>query len=77
MANKVFAVFLVCIVVAATVVRETEAELKLDYLYKGCYDECQKDCQSAGSGYSSCEMKCDEDCSDEESKEKLNIRVKG
>ncbi|OMP01440.1 Pollen allergen ole e 6 [Corchorus olitorius] len=74
MANKFVAVFLVCIVVAATMcVEEVGAHESKDHFSK-CFKECDKECHENGHGNTFCEMKCDEDCGAKEAEAKLNIK---
>ncbi|KAL6338298.1 hypothetical protein AAG906_018573 [Vitis piasezkii] len=59
MANKLVSVFLMCIVVMATLhIRQAVA----DDGYKTCYEPCDEECKSEGNGDTFCEMKCDTDC---------------
>ncbi|WRX09767.1 Pollen allergen ole e 6 - like 1 [Theobroma cacao] len=73
MANKFVAVFLVCIVVAATMcLREVEAD---EDRFSSCFRNCQRDCRNDGHGNTFCEMKCDADCGAKEVAAKLNINI--
>ncbi|KAI5597121.1 hypothetical protein POPTR_002G050150v4 [Populus trichocarpa] len=60
MANKLVAVFLMCIVAAAAMHLTTAN--KVDDHYAACFNDCEDKCKSEGNGYSFCEMKCDADC---------------
>lgn len=60
--NKVVAVFVMCIVVVASMhVREANADA-FSTKYKECFNNCEKECKNEGQGYTFCEMKCDADC---------------
>ncbi|KGN46520.1 hypothetical protein Csa_005728 [Cucumis sativus] len=84
MAKKMMAVFLMCIVVVATLqfvmANEedgvTKYEAKFDAKYKSCYETCEKEClRNDTNGESFCEVKCDEDCSEKEAADKLHIEL--
>uniref|UniRef100_A0A9I9EKB3 Major pollen allergen Ole e 6-like n=1 Tax=Cucumis melo TaxID=3656 RepID=A0A9I9EKB3_CUCME len=84
MAKKMMAVFLMCIVLVATlqfaIAKEedevTKYEAKFDAKYKSCYETCEKEClQKGNNGQSFCEVKCDEDCSEKEAADKLHIEL--
>ena len=72
MAQKIVAVFLMCIVVLAVVrvqaEKEDHGEGPAAQAYKTCINDCEEKCRAEGGGYTFCEMKCDEDCADEELK---------
>ncbi|KAL3717442.1 hypothetical protein ACJRO7_008948 [Eucalyptus globulus] len=71
MANKLVAVFLMCIVLAgAMYVREAEATKES---FKSCFTACHDGCKAEGHGFSFCEVKCDTDCTDKEIAETLNL----
>ncbi|KAK9139918.1 hypothetical protein Scep_009599 [Stephania cephalantha] len=60
MANKISAVFVVCLVVLlATTPSSVVAE---DDSYAICLKGCLDNCKAAGSGNSFCEMRCDGKC---------------
>lgn len=61
MANKIIAVFLMCIVVATTTMNLSEATM-LDDEFKLCFNNCEQECKGQGHGNTYCEMKCDTDC---------------
>lgn len=70
MANKVFAFFVVCMVLLATVKVQAESD-KDSQIYVSCFNSCEAECKAAGGGHTFCEMKCDEDCSDKELEGKI------
>ncbi|KAJ6938766.1 hypothetical protein NC651_005259 [Populus alba x Populus x berolinensis] len=69
MANKLAAVFLMCIVAAATMHLTTAN--KVDDQYAACFNDCEDKCKSEGNGNSFCEVKCDADCVSKETLRKL------
>lgn len=76
MANKLVAVFLVCVVVMAAMQTPTAAaENKYDARYRECFIACEDKCKKNGQGVSFCEVKCDEDCTQKEAADKLHIRL--
>lgn len=68
MANKLFAIFLVCVSIAAALhIQNVEAhEDSTKGRFVECFKECENECLSKGHGYTLCEMKCDTDCADKE-----------
>ncbi|XP_038692229.1 major pollen allergen Ole e 6-like isoform X2 [Tripterygium wilfordii] len=74
-ANKLFAVFVMCIVVVAAMqLRQVEAA-ETDFKFKDCFNTCEKECIDGGQGNTFCEMKCDADCGTKEVADKLNINL--
>ncbi|XP_038713534.1 major pollen allergen Ole e 6-like [Tripterygium wilfordii] len=74
-ANKLFAVFVMCIVVVAAMqLRQAEAT-DGDSKFKDCFTSCEKECMDDGHGNTFCEMKCDSDCGAKEIADKLNINL--
>lgn len=65
MANKLVAVFLMCIVVVAAFSLNQEVEA-IEDLYKSCFTACQRDCKGDGNGGTFCEIDCDNACTDKE-----------
>ncbi|KAF7848437.1 hypothetical protein BT93_L1946 [Corymbia citriodora subsp. variegata] len=65
MANKLVAVFLMCIVVA-TALNVHTAEAAIDEQFKACFNTCHSECKDGGLGTNFCEMRCDSDCSAKE-----------
>ncbi|KAF8006461.1 hypothetical protein BT93_K0684 [Corymbia citriodora subsp. variegata] len=63
MANKLVAVFLVCIVLAGAM-HVQEAEATSDS-YKACFTGCHDGCKPE-HGFSFCEVKCDTECTEKE-----------
>ena len=68
MANKLFAVFVICVVVfAALQVQEaTAADDLSEVKFKTCFNTCKDDCIKSGKGFTQCETSCDDDCSNKE-----------
>lgn len=60
MAKKLFAVFVMCLIVLAAVNVATAHDYQGDY--QNCYKDCEKECEYEGNGYTFCEMKCDTNC---------------
>lgn len=74
MANKLVAVFLMCVVVVAAVhLSPVAADEKASAIWKDCFKHCEKDCLHAGTGYTNCEMKCDSECDAREIAGNYNI----
>ncbi len=75
MAKKIFALFVVCMVLIATIkveaARDTDSE-PLTERYVTCYNVCDEQCKASGRDKSDCEIKCDEECSDKELQAMLN-----
>ncbi|KAL0538247.1 hypothetical protein IC582_027258 [Cucumis melo] len=81
MAKKIIAVFVMCIVVMASLqfgnaTNEEEVkkyEAKFDVKYVSCYENCMRVCLARLGGRGYCQVKCDEDCEEKEVADKLNI----
>ncbi|KAI3423239.1 uncharacterized protein J3R85_011202 [Psidium guajava] len=73
MANKLVAVFLMCVVLAGAMhMREAEAA---DETFKSCFTACYDGCKADGHGFTFCEVKCDTECSEKEVAAKLNLHL--
>ncbi|GKU86556.1 hypothetical protein SLEP1_g1068 [Rubroshorea leprosula] len=75
MANKLVAIFLSCLVVAAAmyVPAAAQAAGTSDDDFRSCFNNCHSGCTTGGSGNTFCEMKCDADCVAKEAAAKLNL----
>uniref|UniRef100_A0A7N0UFX8 Uncharacterized protein n=1 Tax=Kalanchoe fedtschenkoi TaxID=63787 RepID=A0A7N0UFX8_KALFE len=80
MANKIVAVFLMCVVLAAVanvqarvhpVGRELTA-VAAEAKFRSCFTNCESECPL---GEYNCEMKCDSECSAKEFADKLQIKI--
>lgn len=65
MANKLVAVFLMCIVVAVAL-NVHAAEAATDEKFKACFNTCHRECTADAHGSTFCEIKCDGDCTAKE-----------
>ncbi|OVA15520.1 Pollen allergen ole e 6 [Macleaya cordata] len=70
MAKKIVAMFVMCIVLVATLyVQETAAideNMKAYAEFKSCFNTCKPECIAEGKGNSMCEIKCDSECAAKE-----------
>lgn len=66
MANKLVALFLMCIVVvAAFSLHEATPQADKDK-FKSCFDTCKTECITETNHNSLCEVKCENECEDKE-----------
>ncbi|KAI4301228.1 hypothetical protein L6164_034525 [Bauhinia variegata] len=70
MANKLVAVFVVCIVVIAAL--QLPAAQAHEDQFKHCFSKCVEDCRKGDDGETNCEIKCDGDCDAKEAMAKLD-----
>ncbi|KAL5702237.1 hypothetical protein ACHQM5_027478 [Ranunculus cassubicifolius] len=73
MANKVVALFVVCMVLAATISVQAAYPDPDEARFVQCFNNCLSECKSTGGGHTDCEIKCDEECSDKELEELPNM----
>ncbi|WCJ21565.1 hypothetical protein M5689_003708 [Euphorbia peplus] len=76
MEKKVAALFVMCMIVAATLQLCVAEPKPMREKYKACFDTCESECEKDGHGYSFCEQKCDSDCGAKEQADKLGINLK-
>jgi hypothetical protein len=67
MANKLVALFLMCIVVVAAFSLHEATPLQADDAkFESCFNTCKKECLDKENGETFCETKCSNECGDKE-----------